>query len=808
MQFLGANPEPHVIGLEELPGKSNYFIGNDPENWRTEVSNYARIEYQEIYPGIDLYFYGNSALGEKLEYDFIVAPGADPKDITLSFEGIDGLEINAQGDLVLHTPGGEVIQHAPISYQELDCINDTIPGRYVLLENDWVSFQMDPYDPNKSLIIDPLVLSYSTYIGGNGFDPGSGITIDDSGNVYVVGGTNSSDFPTVNPFQPNLGGSNDCVVFKLNTDGSSLLYSTYLGGSKFEGGGFDIVVDDSGNAYVTGHTNSINFPTANPFQPFYRGMSDVFVTKLNADGSSLVYSTYLGGSSIDIGSCIAIDSSRNAYVTGYTFSDNFPTVNPFQPDHNSGFFSDVFVTRFTSSGTALIYSTYLGGSRDDEGWGIAVDDSGNAYVSGSTKSFNFPTANPFQPAFSGSEDAFVTRLNSSGSALVYSTYLGGNGFDRSSDIVLNSFGNVLVTGWTNSNNFPTMNPFQPVSGGAQDVFVSQLNASGSALIFSTYLGGSGSESTLSIAVDDSGNAFVTGGTYSSNFPTVHPFQPALSVNQDAFVTQLNASGSALVYSTYLGGSNDDDYGSDIAVDDSGNAFVTGWTNSDDFPTENPFQPDFAGSNDAFVTKLILIDISCSTFDGLDQTISDAEIDNEGVRNSLQAKANNARKQYNRGKLKTSGNVLCAILHETDAQDGKHITPESAQDIRDCVKSLAENLGIPLPCEEKKRIASPLIGTFPNPFRKSTVIEYRVDTIEDSKNSQPIESGNSQHVTLHIYDLMGREVKTLVEGIQQIGTYTVDWDGKNFRGEEVPSGVYFYRLQSGDLTATKKMILLR
>jgi hypothetical protein len=219
-------------------------------------------------------------------------------------------------------------------------------------------------------------------------------------------------------------------------------------------------------------------------------------------------------------------------------------------------------------------------------------------------------------------------------------------------------------------------------------------------------------------------------------------------------------------------------------------------------------PDFADSVAILINQLGPFGINCTTFNDLDQTIQDAEIDNEGVRNSLQAKANNARKQYDRGNLKTSGNVLCALLHETNAQDGKHITPESSQDIRDCVKSLAENLGIPLPCEAKKRVASPLFGTFPNPFRKSTVIEYRVDTFSDSKSSLPIASGNSQHITLYIYDITGRKVSTLVDGVQEVGKYNVDWNGKNFRGEEVPSGIYFYRLHVGEITSTKKLILLR
>jgi len=380
----------------------------------------------------------------------------------------------------------------------------------------------------------------------------------------------------------------------------SLVYSTYLGGSDGDEGD-GIAVDGAGCAYVTGSVSSTNFPTANAYQGAKGGGRDAFVTKLNAAGSALVYSTYLGGSDYDFGRGIAVDGAGSAYVTGDTWSQNFPTANAYQGAFGGGN-DDAFVTKLNTAGSALVYSTYLGGSGEDYGSGIAVDAAGSAYVTGDTRSQNFPTANAYQGAFGGVNDAFVTKLSAAGSALVYSTYLGGDGGDRGSGIAVDAAGNAYVTGRAGSADFPTANAYQGAFGGG-DAFVTKLNAAGSGLVYSTYLGGSGDDWGYGIAVDAAGSAYVTGQTNSTNFPTANAYQGALGGGEDAFVTKLNAAGSALVYSTYLGGGADD-WGNGIAVDAAGSAYVTGFTESQNFPTANAYQGAFGGGfYDAFVTKL-------------------------------------------------------------------------------------------------------------------------------------------------------------------------------------------------------------
>lgn len=600
MKLLGANPAPNVSGVDEMPGKSNYFIGNDATKWHANVPMFAKVEYKSVYSGVDLVYYGNK---RQLEYDFVVAPGADPRRIQLGIRGARKISRGEDGDLVLamDDAGGEIRWHKPVAYQEKDGARQEIGAHYVVKGKDQVAFEVADYDPRRPLFIDPLV--YSTYLGGSGSDGGSGIAVDSAGNVYVTGETQSTNFPTVNPVQPAYaGGGGDVFVAKLNTAGSALVYSTYLGGSGFDYGS-GIAVDSSGNAYITGGTASTNFPTMNPLQPANAGgQGDSFVAKLNPAGSALVYSTYLGGSGLDQGNGIAVDNLGNAYVTGYTNSINFPTMNPLQPLYAGGTY-DAFVAKLNPAGTAFVYSTYLGGSGTDSAVGIAADGSGNAYVTGGTSSTNFPTMNPFQPANAGgSSDAFVAKLNPTGSALVYSTYLGGSGDDHGSGIAVDSTGNAYLEGATASTNFPTVNPLQPANGGGYDILVAKLNPTGSALVYSTYLGGNADDYGYGIALDSSGNAYVTGETQSIHFPTVNALQPLYGGETDAFVAKLDPSGSALVYSTYLGG-EDEDYGTGIAVDDSGNAYVMGGTESPDFPTMNPLQPAYGGNGDAFVAKI-------------------------------------------------------------------------------------------------------------------------------------------------------------------------------------------------------------
>src|ERR1700682_728726 len=545
MKLVGANAKPRVEALDELSGKANYLIGNDRKKWRTNVPLYAKVRYREVYPGVDLVYYGNQ---RQLEHDFIVAPGADPRSITLNLAGAEKLSLDPQGALVLAVKDGELRMDKPRIYQEVDGARREISGGYVLKSAYQVGFQIAAYDATRLLIIDPT-LFYSTYLGGNSTDVGQGIAVDAAGNAYVTGYTTSINFPTtVGTFQTANGGSYDAFVTKLNPTGTApLVYSTYLGGSNFDLG-YGIAVDNLGNAYVTGYTCSSNFPTTPlAFQTALQSFCDAFVTKLNPAGSAPLYSTYLGGNSADFGQGIAVDSTGSAYVTGYTYSSNFPTTpGAFQTTFAGGYHA--FVTKLNPTGTApLVYSTYLGGNSTDVGQGIAVDSAGNAYVTGVTCSTNFPTTpGAFQTANAsgGCTDAFVTKLNPVGSApLVYSTYLGGFSADYGQGIVVDSTGSAYVTGYTNSSNFPTtLGAFQAANQGGFAAFVTALNPLRPAIfVYSTYLGGSNLDYGQGIAVDSTGSAYVTGYTDSSNFPTTPgAFQTANASGGccDAFVAKI------------------------------------------------------------------------------------------------------------------------------------------------------------------------------------------------------------------------------------------------------------------------------
>src|SRR6266480_753734 len=544
MSFAGANPAARVAGLEELPGKANYFIGNDPAKWRTNVPTYAKVHYREVYPGIDLVYYGKQ---RQLEYDFVVRPGADSGAIALRFAGADKVEVDdVQGDLVIHTAAGTLRQQKPFIYQEVGGVRKEIPGGYVLTGEHQVGFKVAPHEASRALVIDP-VLSYSTYLGGGADDRGRAIAVDADGNAYLTGRTFSPDFPTTaGAFQTTLPG-HSAFVTKLNPTGSALVYSTYLGGNNSEVG-YGIAVDSAGNAFVTGNTNSSNFPTTpTAVQPTFGGDvsngGDAFVTQLDAAGSALLYSTYLGGSGLDEGSAIAVDPAGNAYVTGLTQSGNFPTtLGAFQTTPASG--SSGFVTKLNPAGSALVYSTYLGGSGGDVIFGLAVDAAGNAYVTGLTDSTDFPTTmGAFQTTYGGGtfvSDAFVTKLDPTGCALVYSTYLGGSGGEAGFGIAVDSAGNAFVTGETNSSDFPTT-ATATYGGGSWDAFVTKLDAAGSALVYSTYLGGSGSDAGHAIAVDASADAYVTGFTASGDFPaTAGSFQATPAGVSDGFFTIADA----------------------------------------------------------------------------------------------------------------------------------------------------------------------------------------------------------------------------------------------------------------------------
>jgi hypothetical protein len=630
LKLIGANATARPTGLDPLLGKSNHFIGRDPAKWHAGASNYARVSYPEIYPGVELVYYGNQ---RHLEYDFILAPGAAPGQIEWQVQGDSKLvpttTIDPQGNLLVSIGGGTVHFKKPFAYEIDPKRGGRAERRRVILEASYVpkgnnqfGFAVPGHDPTKTLIIDPVV-EYSTYLGGSADDGGWRIALDSNGDAYVTGQTLSINFPMQSAAQTSCAScaaanpAPDVFVTKFNSTGSSLIYSTYLGGSLTDAG-FGIAVDPVGNALVTGITFSTDFPvTAGAFQSSCMSctlstpLADAFVVKLDTTGK-VVYSTYLGGSKSDEGLAIAADSNGNAYVTGLTNSSSYFNLNSLPaPNNELQGTQNAFVARFSPTGT-LLSSTYLGGSDIDSGNGIAVDTSG-IYVVGQTSSNNFPIVNSYQGTFSGVNDAFVSKLKPDGSGLIYSTYFGGPADDIGTAVAIDSLGNAYITGSTTSTrNFPvTPGAFQTVyGGGGSDAFVAKLSATGS-LVYSTYLGGSDVDAANGIAVvntsgaaDPFGTVNVVGQTASTDFPTANPVQPGYEGNTDAFVTRLVPTGCAPTFSTYLAG-HSSDFGTGIAVDSLGNAYVTGRTSSNDFmaPLVSPLQGTTGGSFDAFLTRL-------------------------------------------------------------------------------------------------------------------------------------------------------------------------------------------------------------
>jgi hypothetical protein len=634
--FVGAHCSPEAEAKQAQPGIYNYFIGKDPNKWVTHVRAYREVIYHDVWDGVDLRLYGNSIFANpeaqvpspgSLEQEFIVRPGADITKVQVAYNGIVGLKIAEDGSLVVSTALGELRESKPVIYQEVAGKRVPVEGHFKLTGEKMYSFELGSYRSQYALVIDPT-LSYSTFLGGSqgyglvGFGDenewGTGIAVDSSGSAYVVGLTASTDFPTTTgSFQPTISGSLDAYVTKLSPDGSQLAYSTYLGGSG-KSVATGVAVNSTGEAYLTGSTQP-GFPTT--ANAFLQAGFGPFVTKLSAAGDALVYSSYLqsGGTVLayDLGSGIAVDSSGRAYVTGTTTSAGFPvTATAFQPTFAGG--TDGFVTVIdpSQSGAAsLVYSTYLGGAG---GVALALDSSGNAYVTGAAPPGIAMTSTAFQTSCGGSECAFVAKLNPSATtgpqSLIYSTYVGGTGISEGDAIAVDASGDAYFTGATQSGSgFPTTaGAFQtvPSADTTSTVFVTKVSPDGSKLVYSTFLGGSHGIGTFAwggIAVDAAGNAYVASATASPTFPTTldalqSTFHGGNISGWDAFLTILNASGSALVYSTYMGGANDDK-ATAVALDAAGSAYVTGFTLSAEFPTTPlAYQKTVNGSGDVFIMK--------------------------------------------------------------------------------------------------------------------------------------------------------------------------------------------------------------
>jgi hypothetical protein len=596
LRFIGGNRHARIEGVDRAPGEVNYLRGADPAAWHTHVARYGQVAYRDLWPGIDLY------LGERsgvLKYEFHMRAGARPSDIRLAYAGAAGLSLDESGALTIDTAAGVLRDQAPIAYQEAGGTRVPVASRYALVgpgTSARFGFAISGnYDRHRELIIDPGI-QYTTFLGGGADEIGAGIAVDGAGNAYIGGTTQSPNFPTTLGAFRRTGSANnfaDAFVTKLNAAGSGLVYSTFIGGSDMEFGR-RIAIDAAGNAYLTGQTKSSNFPvTGNAFDRTLNippncprcatDNTDGFVTKLNASGSALVYSTYLGGTEYDSPRGIAVDAGGNAYVTGETLSPDFPTTTGAFRRTYSGNY-DIFVTKLTAAGSALAYSTFLGGTQVDNGERVAVDAGGNAYVLGFSSSLDFPTtAGAFDRTSNGDFDVTLTRLNQSGSGLVYSTYLGGQGSDSGGGLAVNDAGEAYVSGGTGSPDFPATAGALHTPPDGSDNFVTRFNAAGSALVYSAVFGGSAGDGASGIALDAAGNVWITGVTSSADYPTTAGASDR-SLNGGADVFISELNANgSALLYSTLQGGSQSDIGLDVAIDGPGDVYVTGHTFSLDYP---------------------------------------------------------------------------------------------------------------------------------------------------------------------------------------------------------------------------------
>lgn len=600
MRLAGANAQARVCGIRRLPGVANYLFGNDPARWRTGVPTYSAVSIRSVYPGIDLLYYG---AGSRLEYDFVVKPGASPDRIHLAFAGAGPMTVAANGDLVAATPSGDLRIRRPYAYQSVGGRRVQVACSYAVESPTTIRFRTARYDRGRPLVVDPVV-EYASLMGGGGDDQAYGVATDSTGCAYVAGVTLSTNFPTAWPLQASNAGGSDVFIAKINATGTAALYSTYLGGSGSEGA-LGIAIDAGGSPYVTGYTNSSNFPTTTgAFQSSGLGSDDGFVAKLTSDGSALVYSTRLGGNAADWAYSVAADVDGNAFVAGVTASTNFPTTaGAFRTTPGGG--QDAFLVKVNPVGTALVYGTLLAGDGYDYARGVALDTAGNAFVVGYSGSTNFPTTTGAFQTAAHTENAFATKVNPTGTGLVYSTLLSGDSsMNRAHGVAVDSAGCAFVAGTTSAADFPvTSGVIQSAIGYGQDGFITKLNEAGTGCVYSTFLGGDGADQLAGIMVDRCGRASVTGFTASTTIP-----QPGSVFNptpppSDVLVAQLDISAASIAPVVRFRGSGLAE-GAAIAGTGTGKACIAGHAAGAGFPTTSgAMQTTSGGGDDAVIAEI-------------------------------------------------------------------------------------------------------------------------------------------------------------------------------------------------------------
>jgi uncharacterized repeat protein (TIGR01451 family) len=621
MRLEGAAASPALTALDPLPGHSNYLRGNDSSKWLRNVPQFARVRYEQVYPGIDLVYYGKRGA---LEYDFVLAPGADPSRIALAFEGAKKLALDADGNLDLDAESGKITLEPPRVYQVVNGERRDVAGRYVLSAVNHVGVNLGCYDRSRELVIDP-VINFSRYFGGSQDESAQAVAVDTGLNIYVTGTTTSDGLATTGVYQTARKGGSDVFVAKFDPSGATLLYVTYLGGSLNDAPAA-MAVDNGFDVYVAGSSNSQDFPTTTSVSSSTTITAGThgFLSKLDSAGATLLYSTYLAGSGLDNATGLAIDGNQHAYLTGTTTSTDFPTTNSaptnppgYRPQFPSGASMQIFVCNIDTSltGTAsLITSTFFGGKGAGTyvGGGITLDNGGNIFITGGSNAADFPLAN----AYTGGDkyhtglDTYIVRFPHSLGTIDYSNYLGGSGDDVGTSIAVDSANNTYVAGSTTSADVSVpalpsgITAFQAANGGGQDTFIAKINRPSTgnvSLVYFSYLGGSGTDTGTALAVDSSQNIYVVGSTNSTNFPTLNAFQSASGGGSDAFITKLDINGKGL-YSSYLGGSLDDAVNA-VTVDPLGNAYLAGRTASSNFPVVPAASTSRSGPSDAFLTKI-------------------------------------------------------------------------------------------------------------------------------------------------------------------------------------------------------------